>query len=62
MRTFPEALGSFRKKVEERAQSLRQKAFAELEELSRKAGVEKVTVESCPAAIAIIYLQLPVAT
>jgi hypothetical protein len=59
MRTFPEALGSFRKKVEERAQSLRQKAFAELEELSRKAGVEKV--ESRPAAIAIIYLQLPVA-
>jgi hypothetical protein len=39
--------------------SLRLGAFAEVEELSRKAGVEKVTVESRPATIAIIYLQLP---
>ena len=58
MRTFPKALGTFRKIVEERGQWLRGRPFGELKELASQ-PVERITVESRPATIGIIALPLP---
>jgi hypothetical protein len=59
MRTFPKALGAFRKIVEQRGQSLRQRSFAELTEMARQPATEHLTVESRPASISIILRPLP---
>jgi hypothetical protein len=58
VRTFPKALGAFRKIVELRGQSLRVRPFAELKELARQ-PVERITVESRPATIAVSTFPMP---
>jgi hypothetical protein len=58
VRTFPKALGTFRKIVEQRGQRLRERSFAELKQLANQ-PVEQITVESRPATIGIIVLPIP---
>jgi len=58
MRTFPKALGAFRKIVEQRGQQLRERSFAELKELAAQPA-ERITVESRPASVGIIARPLP---
>ena len=58
VRTFPRALGAFRKVVEQRGQSLRERTFAELKEVAKE-PVERITVEDRSATIGILMFPMP---
>ena len=57
MRTFPRALGTFQRIIDERGQRLRKRSFAELKGLARLP--EHITVESRSATIGTIVLPMP---
>jgi hypothetical protein len=58
VRTFPKALGTFRKIVEQRGQLLRERSFAELKELTNQ-PVDEITVESRRGTIGTLMFPMP---